>query len=188
MRFLPFFDEFPELINSEFRNITVLNNGACKHIPPGNYAFLELFCEDVNCDCGHVIIHVITTEPSKVWAVLRYGWESKKFYRAWFGGENELEENMPGTYIDPIMSPHNSISNEFLKLFTDIIRDDKRYAKRIETHYKMFKEKIKVNQKQKSAIQNTIRNSSGEKVGRNNPCPCNSGKKFKKCCSAIAVI
>ena len=21
-----------------------------------------------------------------------------------------------------------------------------------------------------------------EKVGRNNPCPCNSGKKFKKCC------
>ncbi len=21
-----------------------------------------------------------------------------------------------------------------------------------------------------------------EKVGRNSPCPCNSGKKFKKCC------
>jgi SEC-C motif-containing protein len=23
-----------------------------------------------------------------------------------------------------------------------------------------------------------------EKVGRNDPCPCGSGKKFKKCCGA----
>ncbi len=23
---------------------------------------------------------------------------------------------------------------------------------------------------------------SSEKTGRNDPCPCNSGKKFKKCC------
>jgi preprotein translocase subunit SecA len=25
---------------------------------------------------------------------------------------------------------------------------------------------------------------SGDKVGRNDPCPCGSGKKFKKCCGA----
>jgi preprotein translocase subunit SecA len=25
---------------------------------------------------------------------------------------------------------------------------------------------------------------SGEKVGRNDPCPCGSGKKYKKCCGA----
>jgi len=30
-------------------------------------------------------------------------------------------------------------------------------------------------------IQNPIRNES-PKVGRNEPCPCGSGKKFKKCC------
>ena len=24
----------------------------------------------------------------------------------------------------------------------------------------------------------------GEKVGRNDPCPCGSGKKYKKCCGA----
>jgi len=23
---------------------------------------------------------------------------------------------------------------------------------------------------------------SGNKIGRNDPCPCGSGKKFKKCC------
>jgi preprotein translocase subunit SecA len=24
----------------------------------------------------------------------------------------------------------------------------------------------------------------GKKVGRNDPCPCGSGKKYKKCCGA----
>lgn len=31
-------------------------------------------------------------------------------------------------------------------------------------------------------IQPKLRDSSGKKVGRNDPCPCGSGKKFKKCC------
>ena len=26
--------------------------------------------------------------------------------------------------------------------------------------------------------------NEGPKVGRNDPCPCGSGKKFKKCCGA----
>ncbi|MDT7520794.1 SEC-C metal-binding domain-containing protein [Rhodoferax sp. TBRC 17660] len=26
------------------------------------------------------------------------------------------------------------------------------------------------------------------KVGRNEPCPCGSGKKFKKCCGAAANL
>ena len=29
-----------------------------------------------------------------------------------------------------------------------------------------------------------IRNR-GEKVGRNDPCPCGSGKKYKKCCLKV---
>lgn len=29
-----------------------------------------------------------------------------------------------------------------------------------------------------------IKNAHGEKVGRNDPCPCGSGKKFKKCCGS----
>ena len=27
-----------------------------------------------------------------------------------------------------------------------------------------------------------LRTATGEKVGRNDPCPCGSGKKYKKCC------
>jgi preprotein translocase subunit SecA len=31
------------------------------------------------------------------------------------------------------------------------------------------------------AVQQVVR---GDKVGRNDPCPCGSGKKYKKCCGA----
>jgi len=30
----------------------------------------------------------------------------------------------------------------------------------------------------------TVRKTSAQKVGRNDPCPCGSGKKYKKCCGA----
>ena len=29
-----------------------------------------------------------------------------------------------------------------------------------------------------------VNTSSSKKVGRNDPCPCGSGKKYKKCCGA----
>jgi uncharacterized protein YecA (UPF0149 family) len=28
------------------------------------------------------------------------------------------------------------------------------------------------------------KDAEGHKVGRNDPCPCGSGKKYKKCCGA----
>jgi preprotein translocase subunit SecA len=33
-------------------------------------------------------------------------------------------------------------------------------------------------------VQQVVR--SGDKIGRNDPCPCGSGKKYKKCCGAGA--
>lgn len=172
MAFSPFFNKFPKLNSSEFRNIFILNNESYKPIPKGNYAFLELFCEDKNCDCRNVMIYVISEEANKPWAILRYGWESKKFYKEWCGADNELAQNFPGVFID-MFSPYNDISKNFLKIYTDLIKKDRQYAKRIEKHYQMFKEKI----------ENKPIRSPQEKVGRNDLCPCQSGKKFKKCCS-----
>lgn len=37
----------------------------------------------------------------------------------------------------------------------------------------------------KSAVNNT-NSSSSRKIGRNDPCPCGSGKKYKKCCGRRA--
>ncbi len=34
----------------------------------------------------------------------------------------------------------------------------------------------------------TIRKTAAEKVGRNDPCPCGSGKKYKNCCGAAGAV
>jgi preprotein translocase subunit SecA len=31
-------------------------------------------------------------------------------------------------------------------------------------------------------VERKMRDSAGHKIGRNDPCPCGSGKKYKKCC------
>ncbi|CAI6080581.1 YecA family protein [Cohnella sp. JJ-181] len=39
---------------------------------------------------------------------------------------------------------------------------------------------------QRSHHADVISIQTGRKIGRNDPCPCGSGKKFKKCCGAVA--
>jgi len=36
----------------------------------------------------------------------------------------------------------------------------------------------------KDQVPEKVKDSSGQKVGRNDPCPCGSGKKYKKCCGS----
>jgi len=40
---------------------------------------------------------------------------------------------------------------------------------------------IKPGPQPKTAAPSPVAQRVGEKVGRNDPCPCGSGKKFKKC-------
>lgn len=180
--FVSFFEEFPELVNSEFRNIFIPDTGAHHPIPPGNYAFLELFCQDADCDCRHAMIAVVSSDPPRRWAVLRYGWEPKRFYRRWFRGDSELSEHFPGIFMDG-MSLYNAVSQAFLMLFKQIIQQDLKYAERIAAHYDLFKVKIQAKQTQQMKKNDPISTrKSVDKPKRNGPCPCNSGKKFKQCC------
>lgn len=87
---------------------------------------------------------------------------------------------MSGVTFDP--PTKNPLKNEFLTVFQDILKQDKKYARRLEKHYVMFKEKIQEKKSKKSAVKMLTLNSSGKQAGRNDLCPCNSGNKFKKCC------
>ena len=35
---------------------------------------------------------------------------------------------------------------------------------------------------------NPVKPLKSQKIGRNDPCPCGSGKKFKKCCGAAGAL
>jgi len=45
-----------------------------------------------------------------------------------------------------------------------------------------FDEFKQVKKGAKLALKEKVKDSEGKKVGRNDPCPCGSGKKYKKCC------
>ena len=46
----------------------------------------------------------------------------------------------------------------------------------------MQKAGISISQEQVNALWNNRMASTSDKIGRNDPCPCESGKKYKHCC------
>ncbi|MDW7740673.1 MAG: SEC-C metal-binding domain-containing protein [Bacillota bacterium] len=58
-----------------------------------------------------------------------------------------------------------------MELFEEVIKD-KDYVDRLARHYFLFK----------GSVNEAKGGMGGKKIGRNEPCPCGSGKKYKKCC------
>ena len=85
-------------------------------------------------------------------------------------------------------NPLRAYTNEGYELFQDLlIKIDQ------QTTLYLIKSEIRQNIERKQVVKNTQTNSSEEKttkqqpkrvnkIGRNDPCPCGSGKKYKQCC------
>ena len=83
-------------------------------------------------------------------------------------------------------SPLQAYTMEGYQLFDDMIA---RINKDISIY--LLKSEIRQNIERKQVVKNTVTNDSKDakkvqkkstKVGRNDPCPCGSGKKYKQCC------
>ncbi len=48
----------------------------------------------------------------------------------------------------------------------------------------LMQAEIKINER-KTERQPAFAEASADKIGRNDPCPCGSGKKYKKCCRKV---
>ena len=135
---VPFYTRFRDLALRETRSATVRGDPG---IPDGEYGFIELYCDEVNCDCRRVILNVISaTAGNKVWATINYGWEDVAYYEKWTRNK-ELAQDMVGAALDPlnIQTRH---APALLKLFEYII-EDQSYVKRLQRHYEMFKADIR---------------------------------------------
>ncbi len=68
-----------------------------------------------------------------------------------------------------------------------VVLENRDYVERLKRHYSLFRDEIEKEEKRKGK-QSVSTNSdynvlpSLPKVGRNDPCPCGSGKKYKRCC------
>lgn len=67
------------------------------------------------------------------------------------------------------------------KLYKNMVTADAEWLYGLEAWKEIFdEEKLKELYKEQKKSQTVVR--EGAKVGRNDPCPCGSGKKYKQCC------
>ena len=184
MPFAPLYELFPEIAASETRSIAILSS---EELPLGKYGFVELFCNEEGCDCRRVFINVVAeadgphSTAANPLATISYGWEAESFYRDWASfplSKADLEE-LKGPALAS-MSRQTKYAPMFLQQFETLLQDEA-YAARIVRHYQMYRDAIDRG-KSKPALA-PVR--AGPKPGRNEPCPCGSGKKYKKCCSEV---
>ena len=175
MSYEPFHARFLEIAEKETRTIIAFDD---PDLPDGEYGLTEAYCNEPCCDCRRVFFNVVSWQTGQILAVIAYGWESKKYYAKWFG------ENDPGIIKElqgPILNLTSRQSDFAPALLQKVkyVLKDKNYLSRIKRHYEMFKETVDNEALEESKPVHPI---SKRKIGRNAPCPCGSGKKYKKCC------
>ena len=176
MPFELFYKKFPEIAEKETRRIHALND---PNLPAGEYALLESYCDEAGCDCRRVFLNVVNLNTGELKAVIAYGWESKNFYIKWLGDNDpDLIRDIQGPILN-LASPQSEIAPELLNIVKVIVLKDRNYVNRLKKHYKMYKDLI-----DSIKLENVIplREVPERKMGRNSPCPCGSGKKYKRCC------
>ncbi len=186
-----FMDKFKAIVEKETRVVKVFEKEDQYLLPPDEYAFVEYYCDEEDCDCRRVMISVFGHKAAKFLATISLGFDS--------------EEDDAGPHLEPLTT-QSEHSQGLLNLFVDVINADPHYLTRLQRHYVMFKEKIDgekyagrpfeapgtIERQENIPSFPSFSNPSSaaakpaapgrSKVGRNQPCPCGSGKKYKKCC------
>ena len=177
-----FHTRFPELAARETRCVHVLVPGG--PLPVGEYGFIELYCEEPGCDCRRTLLLVTTAkDPAKSLATINFGWESVEFYTRWLHGDAEAGRESTDATLDPF-HPQSQLADLLLAVFRSELMTDPAYVARLARHYEMFKQDLRDRPNAQAPVngQGQLRVVTRAAAGRNDPCPCGSGSKYKKCC------
>lgn len=139
MPFVLFHDLCPTIAEAETRTLTLPTPQ--KGIPAGSYAFLEMFCDEVICDCRRVMFMVMSASRN-VEAVIAWGWENVDFYDEWLGRiDPAIAAEMKGPCLN-LGSPQSKIAPALLDLVNQVLLADAAYVDRVKRHYALFRSKI----------------------------------------------
>lgn len=178
MPLVPFFVVDPELAARETRVLHTLvpQDG----LPVGSYGLLEFYCPDPACDCRRVMLNVAEEKrPNRFLASISYGFDQ--------------EDEMAGPFLD-LLNPQSQYAEKLLQLVEETILSHHRYLARLERHYAMVKQaasdpkhpayrklqRVLADDAESFPVPQPARKA--KRVRRNDPCPCGSGKKYKRCC------
>jgi hypothetical protein len=176
--FVAFHEVEPELAEHETRTITVFNWQ--DDLPDGTYGLIESYCPDPACDCRRVMLNVACKEQLErgYMATISYGFDR--------------DDDMAGPFLDPL-NPQSEYSEALLQMVTTSALSDRDYVDRLEQHYHLVKRAaadfghpayMKIHKELQRGEDSAGFSLSPprERVPRNAPCPCGSGRKYKQCC------
>ena len=142
-------------------------------LPDGDYVLIECFCDNPDCDCRNAFIYITAAPPKvKSMAGINYGWESRQYYESVFPSKEGVNQ-VHGIHL--LEGKQSKWADAFLELFKRMVREGD-LGEKIKKHYKLFKAAVR---RETGWEEQT---SARKKIGRNDPCPCGSGKKYKMCC------
>jgi preprotein translocase subunit SecA len=98
---------------------------------------------------------------------------------------------MAGPFLDPL-NPQSKYAGKLLDLVARLVLSDPLYVARLERHYDLVKQaasdpKHPAYRRLQEVLEKDERDFPTpapwkKRVGRNDPCPCGSGRKYKHCC------
>lgn len=137
----PFHHRFPGLGTRETRTITTAGIAS---LPADEYALVELYCDELGCDCRRVVIEIIARSTGDILAIINYGWESMEFYKQKLGLEEYAREVVEAS-LDPL-NPQSRHAPILLNLFREVVKD-RAYNDRLAQHYRLFKDSLRQNRR-----------------------------------------
>ncbi len=146
-----------------YQKVFGIENAMLLQIDNGDYMVLDSYCATPYCDCSDMAINLFKINSETVLEKpdfsFVYNYKSNKY-------ENDM--NIGQDIIENQIIPNLLNLN---KLFKE--------------RHKQLKEKLYslMQKKQRQAVlKKQKKNWKSDKIGRNDSCPCGSGKKYKKCC------
>ncbi len=178
MPFVALHDHLPELAKREARMVIVQEHEEAS-LPAGEYLFCELYCDEPECDCRRVLLMVWSKQHEQVEAVVNYGWEDPGFYARWLHTDDpEVVAELKGPSLNR-GSPASVLAPAVLELFEQLLLPDRHYMERLKRHYLVFRRHVEARHRPGGGVR---------RIGRNEKCPCGSGRKFKICCGATGAL
>lgn len=113
-------------IGQQETRVVVIPDGC--PVPPGRYAFVEMYCSEPGCDCRRVMLQVVFEATEEVLAHISYDFDRD-------GSE------MSGPLLDPL-NKQSDLASHLLDLAESLLLSDEAYVAHLQRHYAMFKARV----------------------------------------------
>lgn len=136
-----------------------------------HYALEENYCVKNKCQCTEFVLcfYPIINEVADAYTEAVIGKMAFSFWVDYQSKTWTRNANSPVSTID-IASVQSALESQY-PLFYDVVQQRQQ---RLKLLYSNFLKRLPLEKNQKA--------------GRNEPCPCGSGKKYKKCCGAVGAF